>query len=465
MDSLQKITDETDDDASLIPDSPDALNRQKESDLARAQARSVVRPIKKELRHSQIEGRYIRPAELQKEVDKLEEAKRKAETKKKGIFSRLFGGRKKEKAAEKKSSQTDDAKKDQSDIPDEEKKKKAEQIRKLRGIALKKRQYEAQEAEARYLAVNGLSATVSEIPKPEVVPPPVNALEAIPLETEMPLSEKKETEQRFSFTQAVRRLETDEEIAEHAIPEEPEETSCDLNERERLCFAPNPSDGPDGMIATALSAAVGFIYWDEDGQRTDRIITIRRLFLKQGDILIDAFCHDIGAPRLISFSRGIRLYNLQTMKPYENPREFLLHQISGRASENQPAVSGFTMALSVVRYELTALVYVAKSDFNRTEEENKLMLAYISQRCPTIDFDENEMLDYIAMLVPDDQSFFEALEFVVKQSQDIVFLFTRTFLQMMLSDGVLQEKERELLAELLYLLQSEGFDLGRIGLV
>ena len=37
------------------------LNQQKETDLARAQARSVFRPIKKELRHSQIEGRYIRP--------------------------------------------------------------------------------------------------------------------------------------------------------------------------------------------------------------------------------------------------------------------------------------------------------------------------------------------------------------------------------------------------------------------
>ena len=92
------------------------------------------------------------------------------------------------------------------------------------------------------------------------------------------------------------------------------------------------------------------------------------------------------------------------------------------------------------------------------------MLSYISQRCPTIDFDENKMLDYIAMLVPDEQSFSEALGIVIKQPQDIVLSFARTFLQMMLSDGVLHENERELLAELLYLLQTEGIELSRLGL-
>ena len=113
--------------------------------------------------------------------------------------------------------------------------------------------------------------------------------------------------------------------------------------------------------------------------------------------------------------------------------------------------------MSVVRYDLAALAFVARADFYNSDEENALMLSYVSQRCPTIDFDENEMLDYISMLVPDEQSFFEAIEIVVRQPQDIVFLFVHTFLQMMLSDGVL-------LAERLYLLQLEGIELNRLGL-
>lgn len=72
------------------------LEQQKQTDLARAQARSVARPIKKERRHSQVEGRYIRPEEVKKEIAKLERAKREAAEKKKGFFSRLFGNKKEE---------------------------------------------------------------------------------------------------------------------------------------------------------------------------------------------------------------------------------------------------------------------------------------------------------------------------------------------------------------------------------
>ena len=315
----------------------------------------------------------------------------------------------------------------------------------MRGITIAKRKAQvAQEAEARYLSVNGLTTQNSD----GVIPTEAGFIEEesyIPPETEIG-----ENNQYLDGQEKYGE-------ASDAVPVE----EVDLFRR---LFAPLPPDRPDGIIATALSAAVGFIYWDEEDQRVDRIITIRKLFYKHGDILIDAFCHDLAAPRLIAFSRGIKMYNLQTMKAYENPRDFLLHHLTGLAENNGFNTSGFTAALSVVRYELTALVFVAKSDFDRSEEENRLMLSYISQRCPTIDFDESEMLDYIAMLVPDEQSFSEALGIVIKQPQDIVLLFTRTFLQMMLSDGVLHENERELLAELLYLLQTEGIELSRLGL-
>lgn len=436
------------------------LNQQKETDLARAQARSVSRPIKKELRHSQIEGRYIRPEEVKKEIEKLEKAKQEAAERKKNIFSRIFGRIKKKKNEERLTASSSAAdvsaegqKTPADEMPDEEKKKKAEQIRKLRGIAMAKRSGKTQDAEKRYLSVNGLNVPDS-IPQEEYDG-------FIPQESDIPT----EYAPRTSFMESFRRLndgdaypQEPQPLNENVVSDEPDEA-----ENAKYLFAPVFSGEPDGVIATALSAAVGFIYWDDDGRKIDRIITIRRLFSKQGDILIDAFCHDIAAPRLIPFSRGIRMYNLQTMKAYENPRDFLLHQVTGIAGDSF-AVSGCTMALSVVRYELTALVYVAKSDFNRSDEENRLMLSYISQRCPTIDFDETEMLDYIAMLVPDEQSFSESLEIVVRQPQDVVLLFTRTFLQMMLSDGVLHENERELLAELLYLLQTEGIDLSRVGL-
>ena len=62
---------------------------QKRVDLARAQHRTLKRPGKKEKRFSEIDGRYVPPPELQKEIDKLVEAKAQAAQKKKGLL-KLF---------------------------------------------------------------------------------------------------------------------------------------------------------------------------------------------------------------------------------------------------------------------------------------------------------------------------------------------------------------------------------------
>ena len=519
MDMMERGKEE-DSEAGRAAEREASLNRQKEEDLARAQARSVSRPIKKELRHSQIEGRYILPEEVKKEVEKLEKAKREA-ARKKSLFGRFFSGKKEKKPAGTKneakqnvSSDADSAKnRDVKDI-EAEKREKAEKIRRLRGIASSEKKRYAKETEDRFRAVNGIPDPERENPAAEtpekdygVVPQEPDFDEAdfdkadfdetdfdegdfdeadfnaAPSETE-PAAR---TGERFSFMESVQRLNGVREAGLQPSdfpPESPEDFSQPLSSSQqqetpqqpeylpdpldnpdysRFLFAPFPPDRPDGVIASALSFAVGFIYFDEENKPVDRIITIRRLFYQQGDILIDAFCHDIAAPRLIPFSQGIKMYNLQTMKPYDNPRDFLLHHMTGLEGNNGFENPGFTAALSVVRYELAALIYVAKADFSRSDEENRLILSYISQRCPTIDFDEREMLDYIAMLVPDDESFSEALEIIVKQPQDVVISFVRTFLQMMLSDGVLHENERELLAELLFLLKTEGIDLGRIG--
>lgn len=465
MGRLQEYTDQPDlERGGDLPEDPfnseTELERQKQTDLARAQARSVARPIKKERRHSQVEGRYIRPEEVKKEVAKLEQAKREAAEKKKGFFSRLFKNKKEEQppAAAGQPEKKTEKQSPEKSLSLAERKQKAAQIQKLRGIA------------ARNEDDDDLSFNADDLF--EDYPQGRESFGSIPEETETASDPA-----AFSFAESVKRLaeektlplpDTSQGYADYAgdFPRERQENSdlSDEIENAGILFAPVDAGMPDGTIATALSVAVGFIYWDEDGQLVDRIITIRRLFARGGDILIDAFCHDVSAPRLIPFSKGVRLYQLRTMAACENPREFLLYHVAGLNEDNQADSAGFAQVLSVVRYDLAALAFAAGSDFNKSGEENELMLSYVSQRCPTIDFDENEMLDYISMLVPDEQSFFEAIEIVAGQPQDIVFLFVHTFLQMMLSDGVLHENERELLAELLYLLQLKGIELNRLGL-
>ncbi len=430
-------------------DSEMDLEQQKRTDLVRAQARSVSRPIKKEQRHSKVDGRYIPPEEIKKEIEKLEKAKKEATDRKKNFFSRFFN--KKEDSLNAGETQPIENKQSDRDVlSNEEKKQKALQIQKLRGIGLN------EDSGDDCTDFNADDLFGKEAAETEF-------FNSIP-------QEKNEQVVSETFSESVQRLsgnQPEQSDGQFSFLQNNSQEASDLSEeieQASVLFAPLDRNIPDTTIATALSVAVGFIYWDEDGQLVDRIITVRRLFLRQGDLLIDAFCHDISAPRLIPFSKGVRLYSLKTMAAYENPRDFLLYHIAGLNESEQFDSVGFAQALSVVRYELAALAFAAKADTNKSNAENDLMAAYVLQRCPTIAFDENEMLDYISMLVPDEQSFFESIEIIVKQPRDVVYLFVHTFLQMLLSDGILHENECELLAELLYLLQLEGIDLGRIGL-
>lgn len=228
-------------------------------------------------------------------------------------------------------------------------------------------------------------------------------------------------------------------------------------------YQKNP-DLPEGMLSTALSVAVGIIYYDETGGLVDRLITVRRIFGRKGDILIDAFCHDIEAPRMIFLSKAVRLYDIKTLLPYAYPAQFLLQDIGGYAPDESFRDNGFIAAMTLVRYDLAALAYLAKADADKSDLENKLIFEYVKKRCRTVSFDEEQMMRYISRLFPDEQSFYEAVEVIVKYPHEDLQLFVETFLQLVLSDSVIHDNERELLAELLYLSRLQGAELNILGL-
>lgn len=217
-------------------------------------------------------------------------------------------------------------------------------------------------------------------------------------------------------------------------------------------------------VATALSVAVGIVYWDESNRLADRIITVRRLFKRGEDLLIDAFCHDLQAPRMMFFSRVVRLYDIYSLDPYPNPRDFLLSGLAGVAAEGKESSSSLVGVLSVVRYELAVLAFVARAGSEKSDYENGLILNYVLDRCADIPFDTDEILNYIALLYPDEQSFYEAVDVVVKQPRHVLRPFVETFLQLITADGVIHDNERELLAELLYILRTQGVELNILGL-
>lgn len=223
-------------------------------------------------------------------------------------------------------------------------------------------------------------------------------------------------------------------------------------------------DLPDETVFSDKQIVVGVIYWDEYNGLADRIVTVHALYRRSGDLYADAFCHDLGEDRIIALPRVVRLYDAFSMKPYSDAAGFLRFAAKEWTDEDIKPRAALAPVLSVVRYELSVLVFIARIADDDIRNEYEPILNYIRTRCADIPFDTDEILNYISSLYPDEQSFYEAADVAAGQPCDVVTLFAETFLRLMMSDGMIHDAERELLAELLYILRSEGIELNILGL-
>lgn len=222
--------------------------------------------------------------------------------------------------------------------------------------------------------------------------------------------------------------------------------------------------GNEETVAFGLSVPVGVVYWDEFNGLADRIVSVRRIFTSGSDILTDSFCHDLLVPRIIALSRTVRWYDIFSLKPYEDPRSLLLNGLRDVLPDGQNPSPSLLSVLSRVRYELFGLAYVGGVGSARGDYENGVILSYVRERCSDIPFDTKEILNYISLLSADEQSFYESAEIMVKQPQDVLRTFVDAFLRLITADGIIHDNEREILAELLYILKSEGIEPEMLGL-
>lgn len=377
---------------------------QKLIDLERARHRSLKRPGKKEKRFSEVDGRYIPPPELQKEIDKLAEEKAKAAQKKKGLRGRFA----RQTAA----------------LPIEAERQKTEelktanrQIRELRGVKSRTKKRKSEKNEEPRVFVDDPDA-----------PPPLT----------------EEQTKRKSFLNTVRLLN-----AESAKPDA----------YKPLIAMPPQKKLPDGVLIDDIAYPVGVIYWDAHDLLADRVVAVRRVARKKEEVLLCVYAPDMGRDGFIPVNRIVRLYDLKTMTEIENPHAFITQGL-----RNAPALpcGGVTDVLAFARYELVLLAAVKRRGKTLDKSEEKLFLDYISARCGFIAFDAAELLDYIKTLEPDDKTFQEALTVLVSLPQEVVFSCVRAFLQLVLGGGVVRPKQRELSAELLYALRCAGIELNNI---
>ena len=76
------------------------------------------------------------------------------------------------------------------------------------------------------------------------------------------------------------------------------------------------------LLAGGISAKVRIKYISLSGESKERDVVIRRVFKKSSEVLIDALCLDINAPRLIKMKNILQLIDVQTKTLYTKPDLF-----------------------------------------------------------------------------------------------------------------------------------------------
>jgi len=377
----------------------------KRLDLERARHRTLKRPGKKEKRFSEIDGRYIPPPELQKEIDKLAEEKAKAAQKKKGMLG-LFSHPSAPVQSEAEKEKT------------EELKAANRQIRELRGVKSRSKIRKQKKSQT----------------------------DELPVFTDEPESEPAEPSKRTSFLNTVKLLN-----AESAKPDA----------YKPLIAMPAQKKLPDGAVVDGVAYPLGVIYQDAHDLTVDRVVVVYRVLRKNGELLLDAYAPDTGRDGFIPVSRVYRLYALKTMTEINNPYDFLTNGIK---TADDDCDSELLHILTRARYDVVLLAAALGDAAAAGEAKRKVVCDYISARCGFIAFDAAKLLDYIKTLGLNDAVFQEALDVLVSMPRDVVSNLVRAWLQVVLGGGIVRPKQRELTAELFYALRIAGIELNIMGL-
>ncbi len=228
------------------------------------------------------------------------------------------------------------------------------------------------------------------------------------------------------------------------------------------------------ILASGISVLAEVDYTSLSGNAQHRDVIIRRVMKSGKDVFIDAFCLGIKAPRLIKMASIQKIKDKKSGQEFTNPADFF-EDVLGVDMEEKPS-KGFDLnsiqtplqassssrgelktAIARTRNEITALMFISGVDGNRDHVEFEQIAQYVHRRCPDLAFKDEDLYQYLNMLYPDQESFYQSMERILGNEGWVVKLFLEHMIHLISCDGKIDEKERIFLAEVMTILKNEGF--------
>jgi len=227
------------------------------------------------------------------------------------------------------------------------------------------------------------------------------------------------------------------------------------------------------LMQGAISARVLMRYLSSSSQSEERQVIVRRVIKTAKDIFVDVFCLDISAPRLVKLDNIVQIVDINTKTMYPNPRNFFENVLEvdladkpvqapvPKANQGQSSLQKGELktAIDLTRYEITALLFCSGVDGNRDAAELRSVVDYVHARCPNLSFHDADLLQYLRMIYPDNQSFYDALEKILQKEAWVIQMFVEKLISLIKADGKIEQREKEFLSEFISILKEEGVDL------
>lgn len=217
--------------------------------------------------------------------------------------------------------------------------------------------------------------------------------------------------------------------------------------------------GQQGVLVGGISAGIGIKYSLKRGLIEQHNFVLKRVLKNKEDIYLNVFSDEVPARRLLNISSIIEIKDKVNKIIYRNPYRYLEKSL-GIELQNAPEnYSQFSHAINRTRPGVTALAYLADADGDRAPEEKAIIVDYVRKKCPDLKYDDQEVMDYLARLVPDEESFYEAMVLMLAKENLEIKFFMETVIRLILADGYTHPNEKEFLNELVSIFQSEGIEL------
>lgn len=228
------------------------------------------------------------------------------------------------------------------------------------------------------------------------------------------------------------------------------------------------------VLASGISVLAEVDYTSLSGNAQHRDVVIRRVMKSGKDIFIDAFCLGIKAPRLIKMASIQKIKDKKSGQEFTNSAKFFedilgvdmvekpqkgfdLNSIQTPLQASNSSRGELKTAIARTRNEITALMFIAGVDGNREHVEFEQIAQYVHRRCPDLVFKDEDLYQYLNMLYPDQESFYQSMERILGSEGWVVKLFLEHMIHLISSDEKIDEKERIFLAEVMTILKNEGF--------